>query len=104
MLAADEAQIILDGAHGASLQEEIAEKCMFLLGLVKGTIPMNRDLGMDSDITSEPPHIAQQKYTISAIELIDEYEPRVCVEEVQFETSGEAGYMIPKVVLTYNDE
>lgn len=104
MIAVNDARIILNGDCEISLRDEIIERCMFLLSLVKGTIPMNRDLGMDSDITSEPPYIAQQRYTISAIELIDEYEPRVCVEEVQFETSNEAGYIIPKVVLTYNDE
>lgn len=104
MAVVGDAQIAMDGDFESSLRDEIMERCMFLLSLVGGTIPMNRDLGMDPDITSCPPHIAQQRYTISAIELIDEYEPRVCVEEVQFETSGEDGYITPKVVLTYNDE
>lgn len=104
MVAIDDTQIVLNEDCEISLRGEIIEKCMFLLSLVKGTIPMNRDLGLDVDITSCPPHIAQQRYTISAIELIDKYEPRVCVEEVQFQMSDEAGHIIPKVVLTYNDE
>lgn len=100
----DGVQIVLNGVYEISLRNEIIEKCMFLLSLIKGAIPMNRDIGLDSDIMSNPPYIAQQKYTISAIELIDEYEPRAYVEEVQFETSGEAGNIIPKVVLAYNGE
>lgn len=102
MLVVDGAQIVLNDVYEIALRKEIIEKCMFLLNLIKGTIPMNRNIGLDPDITSNSPCIAQQKYTVSAIELIDEYEPRVCVEEVQFETSGEAGNIIPKVVLAYN--
>ena len=104
MLIVDGAQIVLNGDYEMSLRNEIIKKCMFLLSLVKGTIPMNRDIGLDPDIISSPLYIAQQKYTISAIELIDEYEPRVYVEEVQFETSGGTGNIIPKVVLAYNGE
>lgn len=104
MLVIDGVQIVMNGAYETALRADVLEKCMFLLTLIKGTIPMNRDIGMDPDIISQPAYIAQQKYTISAIELIDEYESRVQVEEVQFVQSGGAGNMIPKVVLAYNGE
>ncbi len=100
----DGVQIVLNGVYEIALRNEIIEKCMFLLTLIKGTIPMNRNVGLDPDVVSKPPYIAQQKYTISAIELIEEYEPRAYVEEVRFEPSGEAGNLIPKVVLAYNGE
>ncbi|MCI9448175.1 MAG: hypothetical protein HFH36_12480 [Lachnospiraceae bacterium] len=102
MLTIDGIQMVLEGDCEISFRKEILERCMFLLSVVKGTIPMNRDIGLDPDIMASPPYIAQQKYTISAIELLDEYEPRVSVEEVQFEASGGAGNIIPKVVLAYN--
>ena len=94
MLVIDGVKIVLNGAYEKELRNEILDKCMFLLTLIKGTIPMNREIGLDPDIISKPAYM----------ELIDEFEPRAVVEEVLFEMSGGAGNMSPKVVLTYNGE
>lgn len=104
MLVIDGVQIIINNVYERELREEILDKALFLLSCIKGTIPMNREIGLDPDIISGPAHIAQNLYTISAIELIDEFEPRASVEEVSFAASGDAGNMTPKVVLTYNGE
>ena len=61
-------------------------------------------IGIDPNIVSQPLYIAQQMYTMSAIETIEKYETRAIVEEVQFETTAGAGNMIPKVRLIYNGE
>lgn len=103
MLTIDGVQIVLNGAYETELRKEIINKCMFLLTIIKGTIPMNREIGLEPDIISKSTYIAQQKYTVSAIELIEEFEPRVKVEEVVFEKSKIDEKMIPKVVLKYNE-
>ena len=104
MIVIDGVQIILNGLHEKKLRQEILDKVTFLLSCVKGTIPMNREIGLDPDIISAPAFQAQNLYTISAIEVIEEFEPRAEVEEIQFEENGSSGNMIPKVVLTYNGE
>ena len=104
MLIIDDVQIIINSVYERELREEILEKALFLLTCIKGTIPNNREIGLDPDIISSPAYIAQNLYTISAIDLIEEFEPRASVEEVSFIASGGAGNMIPKVVLTYNAE
>lgn len=104
MLLIDGVQIIINSVYERELREEILDKVTFLLTCIKGTIPMNREIGLDPDIVSSPAYVAQNLYTISAIELIDEFEPRASVEEVSFVASGGAGNMIPKVVLNYNGE
>lgn len=104
MLVIDGVQIVINGVYERELRNDILEKCEFLLTLIKGTIPMNRDIGMDPGIVSQPLYIAQQMYTMSAIETIEKYETRAIVEEVQFETTAGAGNMIPKVRLIYNGE
>lgn len=104
MLLIDGVQIVINSAYERSLREDIIEKVSFLLTCVKGTIPMNREIGLDPDIISAPAYIAQNLYTISAIELIEEFETRASVEEITFVESGGAGNMIPKVVLAYNGE
>lgn len=104
MLVIDGVQIVINGVYERELRNDILEKCEFLLTLIKGTIPMNRDIGIDPGIVSQPLYIAQQMYTMSAIEIIEKYETRAIVEEVQFETAQRAGNMIPKVRLIYNGE
>ena len=104
MLVIDGVQIVINGVYERELRNDILEKCEFLLTLIKGTIPMNRDIGIDPGIVSQPLYIAQKMYTMSAIETIEKYETRAIVEEVQFETTAGAGNMIPKVRLIYNGE
>lgn len=104
MLVIDGVQIVINGVYERELRNDILEKCEFLLTLIKGTIPMNRDIGIDPGIVSQPLYIAQQMYTMSAIETIEKYETRAIVEEVQFETTAGTGNMIPKVRLIYNGE
>ena len=90
MLVIDGVQIVINGVYERELRNDILEKCEFLLSVFKGTVPML--------------YIAQQMYTMSAIETIEKYETRAIVEEVQFETTAGAGNMIPKVRLIYNGE
>lgn len=104
MIEIDGVQIEINGVHDKKLRQEILDKVSFLLSCVKGTIPMNREIGLDPDIISAPAYQAQNLYTISAIEVIEEFEARAEVEEIQFEENGSSGNMIPKVVLTYNVE
>ncbi|SHO50062.1 hypothetical protein [Anaerocolumna xylanovorans] len=104
MIVIDGVQIEINGTYERNLRQEILDKVSFLLSCVKGTIPMNRDIGLDPDIISAPSFQAQNLYTISAIELIEEFETRVAVEEIEFTESGTSGNMIPKVVLVYNGE
>lgn len=104
MIVIDGVQIVMNSAVELALREEIMEKVSFLLSVLKGTIPMNREIGIDPDVISSPAFQAQNLYTISAIEVIEEFEDRVTVEEIQFETNGSSGNIIPKVVLKYNGE
>lgn len=103
MIVIDGVKIELNSVQDLELRQEILDKVMFLLSCVKGTIPMNRNVGLDPDVISAPTWQAQNLYTISAIELIDEFEPRATVEEIVFDGSSD-GNLIPKVVLQYNGE
>lgn len=103
MIKIDGVQIVINSVYERGLRQELLDKVFFLLSCIKGTIPMNRNIGLDPSIISQPDTIARNLYTVSAIELIEEFEDRLSVEEVQFE-SGDSGNMIPKVVLSYNGE
>ena len=104
MLVIDGVQIIINSVYEKELRKEIFEKIMFILTLTKGTIPMNREIGLDADILDLPMHEAQNRYTVSAIELIETFETRVTVDEISFNVDEKKGKMIPEVVVTYNGE
>ena len=71
MLVIDGVRIIINSAYEKELRKDIFEKIMFILTLTKGTIPMNREIGLDSDILDLPMYEAQNKYVVSAMELIE---------------------------------
>lgn len=102
MIKIDDVQIILNNESEGALRNDIIDKVTFLLTCIKGTIPMNREIGLNPDILSSSSFLAQNLYTISAIELIEKFEPRVSVEEILFVSSDTTGKIIPKVVLQYN--
>ena len=104
MIVIDGVQIIINSAHEKKLREEIFNKIKFLLTLIKGTIPMNREIGLESEIVDLPMYEAQNRYTVSAMELIEKFETRVTVDEISFEILENTGKMIPKVVVTYNGD
>lgn len=104
MLIIDGVQIIINSVYEKELRKDIYEKIMFLLTLIKGTIPMNREIGLDADILDLPMYEAQNRYTVSAIELIEKFETRVTVDDISFEIYENTGKMIPKVVVTYNGD
>lgn len=104
MLVIDGVQIVINSVYETRLRQELLDKAFFLLSCLKGTIPMNRDIGIDPDVIAQPEHIARNLYTISAIECIEKFEDRLSVDEVNFVSSGTNGNLIPKVVLTYNGE
>ena len=104
MLVIDGVQIIINSVYEKELRKEIFEKIMFILTLTKGTIPMNREIGLDADILDLPMLEAQNRYTVSAIELIETFETRVTVDEISFTVDEKKGKMIPEVVVTYNGE
>lgn len=104
MLVIDGVRIIINSVYEKELRKEIFEKITFILTLIKGTIPMNREIGLDADILDLHMYEAQNKYTVSTIELIEKFETRVTVDEISFTVDEKNGRMIPEVVVTYNGE
>ena len=70
MLVIDGVRIIINSVYEKELRKEIFEKITFILTLIKGTIPMNREIGLDADILDLHMYEAQNKYTVSALHPI----------------------------------
>ena len=64
-----------------------------------GTVPLDRDFGIDNSILDRPMNIAKNLFTVEAADKVRRYEPRVSVQETEI-TATNDGAMKVKVVIT----
>lgn len=101
MIAIGEVKFELNSPMDLALREELLQNAVTILTTLKGTSPFNRAMGLiSSEIIGTNAISAQAAYSVQAIEQIETFEPRLSVEEVNFEVKEQK--IIPKVVLTYN--
>ena len=78
---------------------EILQNVRTILATTKGTIPLDREFGIDGSVTDMPTMQAQAYLTNEIFQAIRRYEPRVSIDNITFD--GEiTGKLIPKVVIT----
>lgn len=78
---------------------EILQNVRTILATTKGTIPLDRDFGIDGSVIDMPTMQAQAYLTNEIFQAIRRYEPRVSIDNITFD--GEiSGKLIPKVVIT----
>lgn len=78
---------------------EILQNVRTILATTKGTIPLDREFGIDGSVIDMSTMQAQAYLTNEIFQAIRRYEPRVSIDNITFD--GEiAGKLIPKVVIT----
>lgn len=78
---------------------EILQNVRTILATTKGTIPLEREFGIDGSVIDMPTMQAQAYLTNEIFQAIRRYEPRVSIDNITFD--GEiTGKLIPKVVIT----
>lgn len=79
--------------------EEIYQNLRTLYTTPVGTVPFDRDFGVNFDILDNSLPVAQGRLTVEYIEKTRKYENRAIVKEVDFIDNTENGLLIPKVVI-----
>ena len=72
-----------------------------------GTVPLDRRLGLPFSFIDDPQPRGMMKLTIFLLETIQEYEPRVRVQEIDFVPDPDAaldGKLYPRVKVMIPDE
>lgn len=80
-------------------QEDIVRCLRNLLMTPAGTVPLDRDFGIDQSFLGHPIEVAQNLLAIEVIEKVARYEPRASISEVELAADA-AGQIIAKVVIT----
>lgn len=79
--------------------EELNRKISFLLSTPVGTMPLDREFGVDMSFLDMPSEASKSLYVVEITEKIAKFIPEARVESVSWVASP-AGTLIPKVVIT----
>lgn len=80
----------------ASSVAEIVQNVKTIISTVVGTVPLDRDFGVDSDLVDLPMPVARARLAAELIEKVERYEKRVKVLRVTFSGDGD-GHLIPRL-------
>ena len=86
---------------GATGLTEIMQNVRMILSTPKGSVPLDREFGIDTVFLDEPEPVAMARAVPEIIEAVEKYEPRVKVTTVEWveRNDGDAmeGKLVPKV-------
>lgn len=88
---------------GLKGMSDITQNIQILLNTVKGTVWMDRDLGIDIRIVDTPQSQMDLKNKL-VFETIERYEPRVKVKEIKHELNNLTGKVKTKVLIEIKSE
>ncbi|MFX3672869.1 MAG: hypothetical protein ACE3JQ_00235 [Paenisporosarcina sp.] len=78
--------------------EEILRNVKIILSTLAGTVPFDRDFGINTDLLDEPINEVPGLFQVECILKLRKYEPRAKIESVDFIYLGD-GKLNPKVVV-----
>ncbi len=91
---------IFQGAYS----KDILQSLRTLFSITAGTVVLDRDFGIATNMLSLPMEIAMNEFSVEATEKVDRYEPRVIVDEVTWDKSDFAqGILTPVISVSEND-
>lgn len=79
-------------------QEDILRCLRNLIMTPAGTVPLDRDFGIDQSFLGQPINIARSLVAVEIIDKVDRYEPRVSILEVDLAADA-TGQIRAKVVI-----
>lgn len=80
-------------------REEVIRNLRILFTTPVGTVPYDRDFGINIDFIDEPTTIAQGRMMVEYKEKAQIYEPRAIIQSVTYTGDPSSGTLIPKVVI-----
>ena len=78
---------------------ELDRQLSLLLSAREGTMPLDREFGLNMDFVDRPPEIAKSLYTAEVTKKVAAFIPTVRVQEITW-SRAESGQLKPKVVIT----
>ena len=73
-----------------TVAQEVVQNVRMIITTPKGTVPLDRDFGIDAVIVDRPIPVAQAILARDIVDAVKRYEPRARVTKVEFEDRGGA--------------
>lgn len=67
--------------------EEILQNVKTILSTVRGSVPLDRNFGIDKKILDLPVSVAKAKISAAIVKAINEFEPRVKVRKIYYDNT-----------------
>lgn len=86
----------------ATVAEEVLQNILTIVATVKGTVPLDRDFGLDGSVIDKPVNLAQARLTADIVEKVRKYEPRATIRKVTY-AGDTTGLLRPVLEVEIND-
>lgn len=83
---------------GATGADEIVQNVEIIISTPKGSVPLDRNFGLDYSVVDQPIPIAKALLAAQVVETLLTYEPRVRITEVTFDPEFELNGVLRPVV------
>lgn len=67
--------------------EEVLQNVKTILSTVQGTVPLDREFGVDKKIIDLPISVVEAKITAAIVKAINKFEPRARVWKIKYENT-----------------
>lgn len=82
-----------------SVLEEILQNVRTICSTPKFSVPMDRELGVDTSFLDQPMSSAANKYKAEVITAVRKFEPRARITRIEFFRDEEARTFYPKIYI-----
>lgn len=86
----------------ATVEEEILQNIRCAFTTIKGSVPLDRDFGLDATYLDAPMEKAKAKMVSEIVMAVAKYEPRATVTDIDWEADID-GVLKAKVKVTINE-
>jgi phage baseplate assembly protein W len=84
--------------------EEILQNVAVIISTPKFSVPLDRGLGLAQRFLDKPIQTAQPILVAEVMDAVEEYEPRVQIDNVTFELGDTPGALVPVVEVSILDD
>ena len=78
-------------------QLEVIQNVKTILTTIQGTVPLDRDFGIDSEVIDKPVNVIRPLIVQEVKEKLAKYEPRVKFISMLWDGAGSEGRIVPTV-------
>lgn len=83
--------------------EEVMQNVRMIMGVWRGSVPMDRDFGLDADLIDAPINAAKSRLAADLAAQISNCEPRAKLKSLTFEGNAHDGALMPLATITIEE-